>query len=316
MVSSTDSPNQAGVRERPRGSSDLEALAGLLGEFRKGNIVAPRAERQGIERHARDLSRRWDDRFPGFPQQYFPFTSLRGLNLRGKRDAHLKNIVVRLVTAEADQRKLIVNLACVAGRHARDLASRLSPFKVIGTDIDGRWDWLYHRALLGRAPGNYEFMKDNVFEPKLDVTPTAVVFFGACGSVSDAAMDYAVDRQSQYLMCRTCCHDNIGGNTEIARRPTYVNWFFRSKNWGMLWYRGREKYAGFYFSDKYTKADYPRSDAARGVSTSDEFMAVSRHSPESDVCRAIIDLDRYLLLVEQGYRVWYRGELFVAEKAG
>ena len=94
------------------------------------------------------------------------------------------------------------------------------------------------------------------------------------------------------------------------------HWCFRFKNWGFRQYRKKEKYAGFYFSDKYTKADYPRSNAGRSVSTSDEFTTVSRHSPESDICRAIIDLDRYLFLVEKGYRVWYRGELFVAERAG
>jgi hypothetical protein len=45
-------------------------------------------------------------------------------------------------------------------------------------------------------------------------------------------------------------------------------------------------------------------------------MAVARSSPESDICRAIIDLDRYLYLAERGFRVEYQGELIVAERSG
>jgi hypothetical protein len=52
------------------------------------------------------------------------------------------------------------------------------------------------------------------------------------------------------------------------------------------------------------------------VSTSDEFQAVARYSAESDICRAIIDLDRCLHLVENGYTAWYRRELIVAEGKG
>jgi len=59
---------------------------------------------------------------------------------------------------------------------------------------------------------------------------------------------------------------------------------------------------------------YPRSEIARSVSTSDEFQAVARHSADSDICRAIIDLDRYLYLVEKGFSVLYQGELFVVER--
>ena len=292
-----------------------EALAGLLDQFGKGNIVDPRLEREGLERHARELTQRWDHRFPGFPQHCFPFTSFRGLGYRGKRDEYLKSIIVQLVNAHDDVNKTIVNPACVAGRHARDLASRLAPVRVIGTDIDPRGVWLYARVLRTCAPDNFEFIKDDIFHPKLDVTPTAVVFFGACGSVSDGVMDYAIDSHSPYLMCRTCCHHNIGGNMEITRRHSFLNWFFRLRNWGLSYYRKKEKYAGFYFSDKYSWAQYPRSNAARGMSNSEVFMEVSRNSTESDVCRMIIDLDRYLRLAEKGYNVWYRGELFVAERA-
>jgi hypothetical protein len=41
---------------------------------------------------------------------------------------------------------------------------------------------------------------------------------------------------------------------------------------------------------------------------------VARESADSDICRVIIDLDRYLHLAEQGFRVEYQGELLVAER--
>jgi len=275
----------------------LKALVGLLNEFRKGNIANRSVEREVLGRHTRELSERLEQQFPGFPESRFPYASYMGLLLKGRRDAYLKNIIVQLVTAHDAGNNTIVNPACVIGRHTRDLASRLPRFRVIGTDIDPRMNRIYEHILRGNNPDNFEFIKDNIFEPQLDVTPTAVVFFGACGSVSDGAIDYAIEAKSPYLMCRTCCHHNIGGNTEITHRPRFINWFFRIHNWGLSKMRQKEKYTGFYFSDKYSKEHCPRSDAARGVSNSDEFLEVSRNSADTDICRAIIDLDRYLLLV-------------------
>jgi len=69
---------------------------------------------------------------------------------------------------------------------------------------------------------------------------------------------------------------------------------------------------GHYFSEKYALGKYPRSRAARGMSSPNEFLEISRNSVNSDICRTIIDLDRYMHLAENRYRVWYRGELFVA----
>jgi hypothetical protein len=43
-------------------------------------------------------------------------------------------------------------------------------------------------------------------------------------------------------------------------------------------------------------------------------MEASRNSVDSDVCRTIIDLDRYLKLAEAQYDIWYKGELFVARR--
>jgi len=291
----------------------LAALSGLLEEFRRGRIVDVGFEREGIDRHTGALSEAWDRRFPGFPAQHFPFTSFRGEYFRGRRDEHLKDIIVQLLAGRDRSGATVVNPACVFGRHGRDLASRLATLEVVCTDIDPNWFRLYRWFRLGRLPANFRFVKDDVFEPKMQAIPTAVVFFGACGSVSDGAIDFAIRSSSPYLMCRTCCHDNIGGNTEIVNRANQVNRFFRFKNWAYRRMREKARFAGFYFSDRYTRDAYPRSEAARKVSTPDEFLAVARNTPDSDVCRAIIDLDRYLHLMESGYDVWYRGELFVAE---
>jgi len=294
----------------------LKALVGLLDEFRKGNIYKRNADRKVLEQHIRELSKRWDRKFPDFPESRFSYTSDIGLLFRGRRDAYLKKIIIRLAEAheQGHRNRIIVNPACVIGRHTRDLASRLPHFRVIGTDIDPRWNWIYEHISTKRNPDNFEFVKDNIFDPTVHVTPMAVVFFGACGSVSDGAIDYAIESQSPYLIFRTCCHVITGANMKIAHRPRFINLFFRFYLWCMSKKLRKEKYAGFYFSDKYSKEHYPRSETARSVSNSDEFLEVCRNSFDIDFCRTIIDLDRYLLLVEKGYNTWYKEELFVAER--
>ena len=244
----------------------LKALVGLLGEFRKGNIYNRKAERKILEGHTRELSERWEQQFPGFPKSRFPYASDIGLLFRGRRDAHLKKIIVKLVKAyeQENGNKIIVNPACVIGRHTRDLASRLPHFRVIGTDIDVRMNWFYEHILRKRNPDNFEFRKDNIFDPMVHVIPTAVVFFGACGSVSDGAIDYAIETKSPYLIFRTCCHHMIAGNKKIAHRPSHINRFFRTFYWILLKTLQKEKYTGFYFSDKYSKEHYPRSETANG----------------------------------------------------
>jgi hypothetical protein len=87
------------------------------------------------------------------------------------------------------------------------------------------------------------------------------------------------------------------------------------KNWAYGRMRRAPNYAGFYFSPAYDRSAYPRSTAGQQLSSTEEFIAVARDSPDSDMCRAIIDLDRYLCLVERGFRVEYQGELLVAERS-
>ena len=292
----------------------LAALEGLLSLFRKGLIIERRAEREGMKRQTDLLTALWDRKFPGFPSQYFPYTSFRGQYYRGRRDAYLKDIIVRMLSEKDLSGMTIVNPACVLGRHGLELALRLPHVRVFGTDIDPNWNRIYRLARGFRYPDNYAFIKDNIFAPLLDVQPIAVVFFGACGAVTDAAMDYAIDVRARYLMCRTCCHDNIGGNLSVIKRFNSVNRFFRLKNWAYGRLKSRAKYAGYYFSNNYSRDAYPRSDAAKAVTSADELLEVARYSADSDICRTIIDLDRYLYLVEKGFRVEYQGELFVAER--
>lgn len=292
----------------------LDAFAALVEEFRSGNIATGCHEKEALEQHLRPLAGRWDQKFPGFPKQRSAHASFMGVARRGVRDKYLKKIIVELLQDQAEDLtdKTIVNPACVIGRHARDLARRLPSLKVVATDIDPWPNRVYGFQPWVRTPDNFEFRRDSVYDPKLDVRPKAVVFFGACGSVSDGAMDYAVASGSPYLICRTCCHENIGRNTQISRRFTALNLSFRFKN---FWFaRIRDRWEGFYFSRKYSRQDYPRSQAARGLSDPDEFVEIARNSVDSDICRAIIDLDRYLLLTENGYDVRHRGELFFAQK--
>ena len=125
-------------------------------------------------------------------------------------------------------------------------------------------------------------------------------------------MDYAMGVRSPFLLCRLCCHDNIGGNTEIVRRPGSLNAFFRWKN--RQYAKFKMKDDGRYFSARYGKEAYPRSKAARGIMETDTIIEIARNSANSDICKSLIDLDRCLFLRENGYDVSYREELFFAHR--
>ena len=87
----------------PQGELAMEALAGLLSEFRRGNIIAPSAEKEGMDRHAGSLSAHWDDRFSGFPADDFPYASFRGVYHRNRRDGHLKDIIVQSLADSGEE---------------------------------------------------------------------------------------------------------------------------------------------------------------------------------------------------------------------
>jgi hypothetical protein len=44
------------------------------------------------------------------------------------------------------------------------------------------------------------------------------------------------------------------------------------------------------------------------------MIALARNTPDSDICRSVIDLDRCLFLQENGYDVMYREELCFARR--
>ncbi len=287
----------------------IEAFVGLLDEFRKGNVTNDKREMNILGRHMEELSKIWNQKFSGFPEHHFPYTSWRGAR-RGPRDENLKKIIISTLMNCMDfpGDRIIVNPACFLGKRARYLASNMKQLRVIGTDIDTRYNGIY--KYLSKTPDNFKFIKDDIFNPKLEVIPSAVVFFGACGSVTDAAMDYAIDSKSPYLFCRTCCHQNIGGNTEIAKKPTLLNYSWRTR--GRWLSKIKMRMNNVYFSEKYSGDRYPRSIAAAEISNPKEFQALSSNAADSDISRTIIDLDRYLYLVENGYDAWYQGEMFIA----
>ena len=290
----------------------LKALAGLLKEFRNGNIANRKVMRQSLEQHVAELSKRWDKQFPGFPQKQSPYLSFIGLSRRGPRNAHLKKIIIERLMSKGQNQSdsVIVNPACFLGRRARYLASQLKSLKIIATDINPHFNSFWRHFC--KTPANYEYRKDSIFDPKLEVCPSAVVFFGACGSLTDAAMDYFIKSGSPYLFCRTCCQQWIGGNIDVAKGFNLVNSF-----WGLtrpILAKRLKENKGHYFSLDYSIDQYPRSKAARGLTNSNEFREISRYSAGSGVCRTIIDLDRYLYLAEHEYNVWYKAEMFIAEK--
>jgi len=303
--------------ETSRNLDFVGPMESLLDEFRRGNIADKDRvqEESAIQSHLGEHYEAWDHVFPRFPECPWKRRTITWENHRGQRDAYLEHLIVTHVPQHEAGTRLIVNPATVAGMHARRLAHKLPAYEVLGTDIDPRWNRLYRLVLFWkyRQLRNYRFVRENIYDPDLERHPAAVIFFGACGSVTDGCMDYAIALNSPFLICRSCCHDNIGGNTQIVRRRSRpINDFFAWKNYWFAKYKRKGK--GFYFSDRYLKDAYPRSKAAREIMDSDTIIAAARNSPESDICRSVIDLDRCLFLRENGYDVMYREELFFAHR--
>lgn len=302
--------------ELSRGLDFLTPMEGLLGEFRAGRIAdrSRRHEDEAIRSHLGGLSAAWDLAFPAFPWARWRRRTLTWEYHRGQRDAYLRGLIATTVAEQEPDNRLVVNPAAVFGRHARKLARSMPSHEIIGTDIEPAWNRLYRAAAWWKNAGltNFRFVRESTFDPDLRRRPAAVVFFGACGSVTDGCMDYAVRTAAPFLICRSCCHDNIGGNTQIARYPTHINRFFAWKNRQLA--RIKRKNNGFYFSERYGRMVYPRSEVARRVMDTDTIIDVARNSSDSDICRGLIDLDRCLYLREQGYSVMYREELFFAHR--
>jgi len=294
-------------------------MESLLSEFRRGNIADEdrTLEESTIRSHLGEHYAAWNRVFPRFPECRYRRRSMGWEWKRGQRDAYLRTLITGWVPGNHSRRRLVINPATVFGRHARAVAAELPSYRVIGTDIDHRGNRLYRviSPLFYRGLSNYEFVRESVYEPDLERRPAAVIFFGACGSVTDGSMDYALATRSPFLICRSCCHDNIGGNTDVVKRPGGLNRFFRFKNYGFARGKAKRLWPYFeYFSDRYDIAAYPRSKIAREIMDSETILAIARNSVDSDVCRTLIDLDRCQFLEESGYDVMYRDELFFAHR--
>lgn len=295
----------------------VEPMRGLLRGFREGRFAdsSRQWEDAAIREHLGTHYAAWERVFPTFPRCRWKRRSIAWEAKRGERDAYLRGLVADLVPCGGHELRLIHNPATVFGRHARFLAKALPNHEVVGTDIDARWERVYRALFFWRFLGldNYRFERENVFDPVPGRRPVAVTFFGACGSITDGGIDAGIASGAPFLAFRSCCHDNIAGNTEIVRhRGRPINDFFALKNFTFA--REKQKGRGFYFDERYGSGAYPRSRAARELADAATFLTLARSSPDSDICRSIIDLDRCLYLREHGYDVLYREELFFAHR--
>lgn len=287
----------------------------LLNEFRLGRIAdrARLLEETAIQIHLGHQIHAWDTVFPKFPKYSEKRSTLLRLFKRERKDTYIRQLVVEALTGFDTKNHVIVNPATVEGRQAMYLARDLPDFEVIGTDIDARWQAIY-RLVSKKSQNNFRFVQESIFEPDLQRRTVAVVFFGACGSLSDGAIDYGVEIESPFLIFRTCCHENISGNCETVMRWSMIYFYLAFKNWVFSIHRKRGN--GFYFSEKYTQTAYPRSKAARDLADSETFLKIAQNAVDSDICKSIIDLDRVIYLQEQGYDVLYRDEVFFAHRRG
>ena len=288
------------------------AMENLLGEVQQGRIADRKRllEEETIKTTFAEIFATWDKVFPPFPECRFHRRSVARELMKGRRDTYLRDIIISCAQLANQPNRLIVNLAAVYGGNARLLARALPQFEVVATDIDPRPNAVF--SFFRENMKNYRFLPENIYQPNLNRRPYIIVFFGACGSLTDASMQYAIDVNSPFLICRSCCHDNTGGNMELVKRWTLTNWIAFLKNIKFLYYS--KKKPGSYFCDRYDKTVYPRSKVAKTLMSAEIFMDIVRNCADSDICRFIIDLDRCLHLQEHGYHVLYREELFFAHK--
>jgi hypothetical protein len=315
--------NSRFLTEFHRQSRDIDYLApleSLLDEFSAGRFAdSDRVlEDAAMVKHFGGLWFAWDRLFSDFPTTLRKRRSVMWEYERGRRDEHLLRLIAEYVREDQSRVPLIVNPATVFGRHAMRLARELPDYQVVGSDIDVKPHQLYRLIKSLKYPRlpNYRYEIENVFDANLERRPAAVTFFGACGVVTDGCMDYAIAVDSPFLICRSCCHECIGGNTDIVLRPSWMWVGFYAKNLSMKWIQRTFPGTGFYFSDRFQLDAYPRSKAAQEVLDSNTILDIAQNSYDSDICRSIIDLDRCLFLQENGYDVLYREELFFAHKRG
>ena len=288
------------------------AMENLIREVQQGRIADKKRklEEGTITTTFAEIYASWDKVFPPFPECNFRRRTVARELMRGHRDTYLREIITSCAQLVEHSNRLIVNVAAVFGGNAKTLARALPQFEVLATDIEPAPPAIYN--FFTKTLKNYQFLLENIYQPNLNRRPSIVVFFGACGSLTDASMQYTIDVNSPFLICRSCCHDNTGCNMKFVKRWTPINGFtfLKNKKFSYL----MEKTPGAFFCDKYNKTAYPRSKVAKAFMSTETFMNIVRNCADSDICRFIIDLDRCLYLQEHGYDVMYREELFFAHK--
>ncbi|MCC6323446.1 hypothetical protein IT400_01495 [Candidatus Nomurabacteria bacterium] len=285
----------------------------LLLAFRDNSFLDFKKEEKILNENLKTLAFEWDKSFGVFPERKMKNGSFLWKFEKAKRSKHLIKILKGVLNGHRDS--TIVNPACYDGKRARQIALNIPHSKVIACDIDPHWNKnqsIFRKLFFKKEPQNYSFIQDDVFNSQIQSNPEVTVFFGACGSVSDAIMDFAIKEKSTYLVCRICCHENIGGNTVVRKRNSLLNFYFRFKN--RSFQKKKESKTGYYFSDTYSKSAYPRSNAIKQISNSEEYEKIAQNSIDSSLCATLIDLDRCCYLIEKGYKVFYNDELFVAQK--
>ena len=216
------------------------AMENLLREVRLGRIADRKRvlEEETIKSTFTEIFSLWDRVFPPFPKCRFRRRTVSRELMRGNRDAYLRDIIISCAQLANQPDRIIVNLAAVYGGNARLLARALPQFEVLAIDIEPIPNTVF--SFFSKTLKNYRFLTEDIYQPDLNRRQFIVVFFGACGSLTDAGMQYAIDVNSPFLICRSCCHDNTGGNTELVKRWTLTNLFASLKNIKFLYCSKKE----------------------------------------------------------------------------
>jgi len=235
------------------------------------------------------------------------------LIVRGAKDTLLKAAIERLC---ADTPGVVLNPCCVFTRPAQHIARRLPAARVVASDIVPTWHrlfQLYSALRLQSPPPNFRFQVESVYGIEPADMPLAVVFFGACGSMTDAAFRLAIGSNSRYIVGRACCHENIAMNTTMSTtKLTAWSIGHRVKN---RIYRICADRLGHYGHPSASLETYPLSRTFRSLIDSAGMRRCAQHAVDCRLCQTVIDLDRGCFLEESGYTLLaYNENMFVAAR--
>jgi hypothetical protein len=132
--------------------------------------------------------------------------------------------------------------------------------------------------------------------------------------LTDAARKRAVQAKARFVVGRACCHENIGGNSQISTRALTVwNLGHRVKNRVYDFIADR---SGYYFDPSAGIETYPISGAFARAITPIGMLGCARHAVDCRLCQFVIDADRVAFLQENAYDVLgYADNMFVASRS-